>query len=66
MLISVWMTLAFIDGHSCIYEIKKIGVHFPANLSVCMKFSMLPQPVGLLKLMLNLFCTSNGQERELC
>ena len=31
-----------------------------------MKFSMLPQPVGLLKLMRKLFCTSNIQGRELC
>ena len=25
-----------------------------------MKFNLLPQPVGLLKLMLNLFCTNNS------
>ena len=31
-----------------------------------MKSRMLPQPVGLLKLMLNLFCTSNTQGREIC
>ena len=30
-----------------------------------MKFSMLPWPVGLLKLMLNLVCTGNIQRREL-
>ena len=30
-----------------------------------MKFGMLPQPVGLLKLILNLFCTSTAQERDL-
>ena len=30
-----------------------------------MNFSMLPQPVGLLKLML-IFCPSNIQGRELC
>ena len=31
-----------------------------------MKFSLLLQPVGLLKFMLSLFCTSNIQGRELC
>ena len=31
-----------------------------------MKCSVLPQPVDLLKLVLNLFCTSNMQGRELC
>ena len=31
-----------------------------------MKFSMLPQPVGLLKLMLNLFFIIDIQGRELC
>ena len=31
-----------------------------------MKFSMLPQSVGLLKLMLNFLCTSNIQGWELC
>ena len=31
-----------------------------------MKFSLLPQPVGLLKLMLNLCFTSNIQGKELC
>ena len=30
-----------------------------------MKFSMLPQPVGLLKFMLNLFCTNTTQGRKL-
>ena len=30
-----------------------------------MKFSMLPQPVGLLKVMVNLFCTSNVEGKEL-
>ena len=30
------------------------------------KFSLLPQPAGLLKLMLNLFCTITIQGRELC
>ena len=31
-----------------------------------MKFGVLPQPVGLLKLLLNLFCTSNIGERTIC
>ena len=36
------------------------------KISIRMKFSMLPQPVGLLKLLLNFLCTSNIQGRELC
>ena len=35
------------------------------KLLVWMKFSMLPQPAGLLKLMLNLFYSCNIQGREL-
>ena len=31
-----------------------------------LKFNVLPQPVGLLELMLNLFCKSDFQGRELC
>ena len=39
---------------------EKPRVHFLANLiSIWMKFSKLPQQVGVLKLMLNLLCTSN-------
>ena len=55
-----------LQSRSQLYKKKKVA-HFPANLSTDWdKFSMLPQPVGLLKLMLNLFCTSNIQGRELC
>ena len=35
-------------------------------LLIWMKFGVLPQPFGLLKLMLNIFCTNNIQGRELC
>ena len=50
-----------------VWEIKNIGVHFLSNFGMdWMKFSMLPQHVGLLKLMLHLLCTSNIQRKELC
>ena len=50
------------------YEKSKASVSIFTEilLSIWMKFSMLPQPVGLLKHMLNVFCISNVQGRELC
>ena len=49
------MTLIFTQGHSCI-EIKNFGVLFLAYKSIDLRESqLLPQPGGLLKLMLNLF-----------
>ena len=48
---------------SQMYEKSKFGCTL--SLSIWMKISALPQPVGLLKLMLNLFCTSYSQGREL-
>ena len=60
ILISVWMTLT--QGNCCI-EIKKLLCPFSRTLqSIWMKFCRLPQPVGLLKLMLNLFCTEYSWE----
>ena len=40
---------------------KAFGVHFLTNLNVLilLKVIVLLQPIGLLKLMLNLFCTSS-------
>ena len=32
--ISDWMTLIFIQGHSCVKMKKNFGVHFLANLSI--------------------------------
>ena len=51
------MILTFIHGHSCMRNF------FFAEIlqSIWMKFSMLPHPVGLLKLILNLVCTSQIQ-----
>ena len=50
------------------YEKSKASVSIFTEilLSIWMKFSMLPQAVGLLKHMLNVFCISNVQGRELC
>ena len=43
-----------------------IGMHSDVYESIWMKFIVLPQRVGLLKLLLNLFCTGTIQVRELC
>ena len=43
-----------------VWEIKNIGVHLLRNSLCCQK------SVGVLKLLLNLFCTSNIHGRELC
>ena len=45
---------------------QKLLCSFSATFSVdLMKFSMLPRPAGLLKLMLKLLCINNVQRREL-
>ena len=62
----VWMTLTFIQGNSCFEETETwVSVFSESLLLIWIKFCMLPQPVGLLKLMLNSFCASNSQGREL-
>ena len=66
ILLSVWMTLTFTQGHSCMRN-KKFVVHFSEiSQLIRIKFSMLPQPVGLLKPLLNLFCTDDIEGREFC
>ena len=59
----VWMTLSFIQGHTCMKTLKKTLVSIFSEILqlVWIKFSLSPQLVGLLKLRL-----SNVQERELC
>ena len=65
--ISVWKKLTVIQGHIYMRNFKTLMPIFSEiTKSICMKFSMLPQPVGLLKLMLPFFNTSNIQGRELC
>ena len=66
ILISVWMTLTFIQSQLCEKSKTPESIFLETSLSIWMKFSVLPQSVALLKLMLNLFCTSNIQGRELC
>ena len=34
-----------------------LSIFSPIQVGIWMEFNVLPQPVGLLKLMLNLFCT---------
>ena len=45
-------------------EKNSVSMFSEMSLSILMKFSVLPQPDGLLKLMLNLFCTSTVQGKE--
>ena len=67
ILIHVLMILTVILGHSGIRNLETLVSMFSQTLVlICMKFSMLPQSVGLLKLMLNLFCTRYIQETGLC
>ena len=68
ILILVSMTLTFFQGHTCMRNKQtNVGVHFSEkSQSIWMTFSLLPQPVGFLKLLLNLFGASNIQGRELC
>ena len=57
------MTLIFIQGHSL--RNQTLSIFLQIKVSIWMKFSMLPQAAGLLKLMLNLFWRSTVQGREL-
>ena len=63
ILTPVWKTLTVIRDHSC-----KSNTSVPVFLQICpsnwMKFSMLPQPDGLLKSELDLFRTIDIQGRE--
>ena len=59
ILISVCMTLTFIQGHICMRNQTLVSIFLEISQWFCMKVSMVPQPVGLLKLILNLFCTFN-------
>ena len=50
----------------CVFFLFFFPILSEISLLIWMKFSMLPQPVGLLKLSLDLFCRSNILRRELC
>ena len=53
-----WQFCSSSSAQSQLYEKSKTLVSIYSEMqSVWIKFSLLPQPVGLLKLMLNLFCT---------
>ena len=66
MLISVWMTVTFTQSTvTVVWDIKN-SIFSEMSRSIWLKFSMLLHPVGLLKLMLNLLCTSNIQGIKLC
>ena len=69
-MLSFDISLEDLDCHSRsqLYEKSKTLVFIFSEISqwIWMEFNLLPQPVGLLKLMLNLFCTSTIQGREIC
>ena len=56
ILMSVWITLTFIQAHSCMRNQTLSGL-FSQTFHSC---------VGLFELMVKLFCTSTVQGRELC
>ena len=56
ILIPAWMTFTFIQGHSCMRS-SVLLCSFSWNVLYQIGFSILTQLVGVLKFMLNLFCT---------
>ena len=61
ILMSVWITLTFTQGH------QKLRRPFSCKFKHWFGWNwVFPQPVGLLKLTLYLFCTSSIQGREPC
>ena len=57
----------YLHSRSQLYEKSKpVSIFSEMLLMTWMKLIMLPQPVGLSKLRLNLICTSTIQRRELC
>ena len=66
ILVSVWMTLTFIHGHSCMKRNASVSIFLEISLLILTNFRMLLQLVDLLKLKLNLFCTNNIQGRKHC
>ena len=65
--ISVWVTLTLIQGQQ-LFEKSKTSVCILSKMSqsIWVKFSLLPQPVVLFRLILNMFHLINIQWRELC
>ena len=66
ILISVWMTLTFIQGHSCTRNQK---LWYPFSQKFCSGFGEIQSVITtywVVELMLNVFCTSNIQGREHC
>ena len=57
------MTLTFIQVYSYMRK-KCVLIYSQSSQSILMKSSMLPQPAGLLRLMLNMFHMINIQVRE--
>ena len=67
ILLSVWMALTFIQDHSCMQMIKNLSVCFLRCFAVDLHENQyVATTVGLLKLILNLFCTSSIQGSKLC
>ena len=69
----IWTASMILDdfdlhSRSQLYEKSKtlVSIFWEILPSIWLKFSIQPQPNGLLKLVVNLFCTSNIQGRDLC
>ena len=66
ILVSVWITLIVIEiSQVCEKSKSSTSILSQIRTLIWIKFSMLPQPVGLLKLMLDLFYTSSVEGRQL-
>ena len=66
ILITVWMTLTFSQGHICLRKLlKSVLIFSQISQSIWLKRSMFPQPVGLLRFRLNTFRVISVQGREL-
>ena len=65
MLIPVWMTVIFIQEQSCMKSKTSVLIFSQISELIWIECSILSQPVGLLKLMLNMFCIIDIQGREL-
>ena len=66
ILISVgWLWPSF--KVTVVWETKSlVSIFLQISVSIWMKFSVVPQPVDLFKLLVNLICTSTIQEKILC
>ena len=66
ILLSDWMTLTLIQGHSCMRN-QQLRCHFLENFVIDLdKIEYVAATCCLLKIMLNCLCASNIPRREFC